>query len=286
MSERWLELAWIIPSALTEILGAELAELGALGMQEDFLPGEEPPPRQPWEQDKIIPMPEKRLLKVWFPLDTNIEEELADLCRHYPNAGRFSWSELGSEDWNNDWKQHFSRFVVSTDLAIAPPWEAQEGDLVIEPGLAFGTGGHPTTLSCLKAISIWGKRGSSCLDIGCGTGILALAAAHLGMNAYGVDIEPQAVDAARENAQKNALQVLFDDTPIQDISGEYDIVVANLYAEVLVELAPHILPRIRSKLALAGILTDRVQKVKTAFCSLQLIKETQEGDWTHLWYQK
>ena len=286
MSERWLELSWVVPAELTEILGAEVAELGALGMQEDFLPGEEPPPRQPWEEDKVIPMPEKRVLKIWFPLGTQIEEEIGDLCSTYPSVGTYSWSELGTEDWDQNWKQHFSRFQVSEGLAISPPWEAQEGDLVIEPGLAFGTGAHPTTLSCLRAIALWAKEGQTCLDIGCGTGILALAAAKFGIKSYGVDIEEQAVQSAQENAQKNDLDVRFDDTPIQKITGRFDIVVANLYAEVLIELAPYIIPRIGSHLALAGILSDRSAWVKEAFSSCTLIKEEQEGDWTHLWYQR
>ena len=286
MAEKWLELSWVVPNKLIQILGAELYDLGALGLQEDYLPGEEPPPRQPWETDRIIIEPSKRLLKVWFPLGTDIGHALRSLCAQYPSAGTYSWSILGNEDWDQDWKQHFQREVFSEYLAVAPPWQAQEGDLVIEPGLAFGTGNHPTTHTCLKAIAQWAQPGKKCLDIGCGTGILALAAAKLGMDVYGIDIEADAIHAARENAHHNNLTASFDDTPIEDVSDTYDIVVANLYAEVLVALSAHIIPRVNDKLALAGILHDRAHLVKAAFSEFCLLKEMRDGDWTHLWYSK
>lgn len=286
MSEKWLELAWVVPDKLTQIIGAELYDLGALGLQEDYLPGEEPPPRQPWETDRVIVEPPMRVLKVWFPIGTEIESQLQSLRAQYPSTGTYTWDVLGHEDWDQDWKQHFHRVVFSPQLAIAPPWEAQEGDLIIEPGLAFGTGNHPTTYTCLKAIALWAKPGDRCLDIGCGTGILALAAAKLGMDAYGVDIEADAVLAARENAASNDLRASFDDTSIEDISGTYELVVANLYAEVLIALSEHIIPKVKDKLALAGILSDRVHLVKAAFSELTLLKEIPEGDWTHLWWSR
>ena len=90
---------------------------------------------------------------------------------------------------------------ISEHLVIAPPWLAQSGDIIIEPGIAFGTGEHPTTYSCMEALAKWivedeKMQHQTCLDVGCGSGILALAAAHLGMNAYGIDIEEDAIAAA------------------------------------------------------------------------------------------
>ena len=285
MATEWKELSWTVPRTLTEIIGAELAELGALGVQEDYLEGEEPPPRQPWEQDRIIVDPEKRCLKVWFDLDCDIDAELVLLRTQYPSTGEYSWSVIAEEDWEHDWQQHFTRFVVSEQLAIAPPWEALSGDVVIEPGLAFGTGNHPTTLSCLEAIATWAKPSETCLDLGCGTGILALAAAKLSMNAWGVDFDPDAIEASQKNAQINQLHARFDATPIEDLKTPSYLVVANLYAEVLIALSPHIIPLVGKYLALAGILADRSHLVKDAFSSLNLIREKQEGDWVSLWYQ-
>ena len=286
MSDQWKQLSWIVPADITEILGAELGDIGALGIQEDYLPGEEPPPRQPWEEKTDAPSPKMRCLKIWFPNDAAVEDLVAELQKKYSSTGPCSWSHISEDDWEQDWKKHFHRFVISPSLAISPPWEAQEGDLVIEPGLAFGTGNHPTTLSCLEAIASWAKAGERCLDLGCGTGILALAASKLGMDAHGVDIEPEAVLASRQNAKLNKLEATFDDTPIENLSQIYPLVVANLYAEVLVTLAPHILPLVSRHLALAGILHDRVHLVKQSFSSLRLVREKQEGEWVSLWFAR
>lgn len=284
MAVEWRELSWIIPRELTEILGAELSDLGALGIQEDYLPGEEPPPRQPWEENKVIPDPAKRCLKIWFSLDTDIEHALVLLKKKYPTSGAYTWSTIKEDDWEQDWKQHFSRFVVSEKLTVSPPWEAQEGDLVIEPGLAFGTGNHPTTHSCLEAIAQLAVAGESCLDLGCGTGILALAAAKLGMHSLGVDFDLDAIQASQKNAAYNNLHAEFRNTPIEEIRTPYPLVVANLYAEVLIGLSSSIIPLVGRHLALAGILSDRVHLVKKAYNSLTLIREKQEGEWVSLWY--
>ena len=286
MSEEWKELAWVVPAHLTEILGAELGDIGAVGIQEDFLPGEEPPPRQPWEEDIEILLPKMRCLRVWFGMDADVEDSVAELQQRYPSTKSLSWSCISADDWDQDWKKHFTRFVVSSSLAVSPPWEAQEGDLVIEPGLAFGTGNHPTTHSCLEAIATWAKKGEKCLDLGCGTGILALAAAKLGMESYGVDCEQDAILASRQNAEFNNLHAVFDNTPIEELTETYPLIVANLYAEVLVNLSPYILPLVSRHLALAGILQDRAHLVKAAFSTLRIIREKQEGDWVSLWFAR
>ncbi len=286
MSDTWHELQWIVPVGLTEVLGAELGELGAVGVQEEYLPGEEPEPRQPWEQDRIIEERPLRILRVWFPVECDRDTILTSLLTRYPSTGRHSWSQINSGDWDADWKRHFKRQVLSDRLAVAPPWDAKEGDVILEPGLAFGTGDHPTTYACLEAISLWAKEGASCLDLGCGSGILALAAAKLGMRTTGVDNDLDAVHASIENAKMNGLSVRFESTPISELHGAYDVVVANLYAEVLVALAPSILRLTAGRLALAGILADRVSMVHDAFSSLRIIREKQEGDWISLWYQR
>ncbi|MEC7984094.1 MAG: 50S ribosomal protein L11 methyltransferase [Myxococcota bacterium] len=284
MSDCWHELRWIVPVKLTEILGAELSDMGAVGIQEEYLPGEEPEPLQPWEQDRIIEERPLRLLKVWFPVEIEKENLLSSLIERYPSTGTHSWSQINIDDWDSDWKRHFHRLIFSDALVISPPWEAKEGDLVLEPGLAFGTGDHPTTRSCLEAISLWAKEGGSCLDVGCGSGILSLAAAKLGMSAIGIDTDPDAIHSSLENARMNGLSIRFETTPVAELGGMYDIVVANLYAEVLVELAPFILPMVKEKIALAGILSDRAHLVRSAFEPLTLIREQKDGDWISLWY--
>ena len=125
----------------------------------------------------------------------------------------------------------------------------------------------------------------TCLDLGCGSGILALGAAKLGFDVVGVDIEPAAIVSANANAERNGLTADFSETDIADVHQVFDVVVANLFAEVLVALAPDILRVSKRYVALAGILATKSQMVETAFETLELIHKKQEGDWMSLWYQ-
>ena len=282
----WIELQWGVPRKLVDLLSSSLFELQALGVQEDYLPGEKPPPRHPWDTGPKPPEPPNILLKAWWEARDveQIQLSIQALQHRFPETMSVSWSRVVETDWGEDWKQNFHRHQISERLAVSPPWCAQKGDVVIEPGIAFGTGEHPTTFSCLEAIAQWAVPNQSCLDVGCGSGILALAAAHLGMNARGVDIEEQAIQAAKENARQNGLQAQFEQTDVFDITEKYSIVVANLYAEVLVALAPAILDRCEGKLALAGILISKEEMVLQAYQSRHLLRRKVDGDWVSLWF--
>ena len=105
MSDAWHELQWVVPVKLTEILGAELSELGAIGIQEDYLPGEEPEPLQPWEQNRVIAERPLRILRVWFPLEIAQQDLLSSLLKRYPTTGEYTWSQINSGDWDSDWKK-------------------------------------------------------------------------------------------------------------------------------------------------------------------------------------
>ena len=128
--------------------------------------------------------------------------------------------------------------------------------------------------------------GETLLDIGCGTGVLVFAGARLGMSVRGIDIDSDAVEASRENAQRNGLQGVFEPTPLQRVEGRFDLVVANLYAEVLVELAPYIEDKLGHHLVLAGILADRQEMVRSALGSLNLVEVHSDGDWVCLEYRR
>ena len=286
----WIELQWVVPRRAIELLSAQLFELGALGVQEDFIAGEAPPPRQPWDTGPEEPLPPFMLLKGWWEEEgiAQTKDAISRLAQEHPETREISWVGVSPQNWESSWKDHFSRKVFSDKLAIAPPWEAQEGDVILEPGIAFGTGEHPTTASCLEAISAWAEEGLTCLDVGCGSGILALAATKLGLRSVGIDIEEQAIVSANENAEKNNLQIDFSQTDIANIVSQFDIVVANLYAEVLVALSPDIIRCVTpgGKLALAGILTSKQSLVLEAFSSLRLLRTKEEGDWTALWLEK
>lgn len=282
----WIELQWVVPSHQLHLLAAELFDLDTLGVQEDYLPGEEPPPPQPWDTDVAVKEPEYRLLKAWWAeKEDGLDAHLTGIKTRLNLTTDPTWSQQHASDWGEDWKTHFKRHRVCDRLVVSPSWEAEAGDLIIDPKTAFGTGDHPTTRSCLRAISRWAEADQHCLDVGCGTGILALAAAKLGMKAVGVDIDEESILEARDNARINDLVADFSTRPIQQVEGSYPLVVANLFAEVLSMLAPDIIRLSNHRIALAGILADRAHLVKGAFSSLKLIHEEKEGDWLHLWYE-
>jgi len=286
----WVELQWDIPSEQSEVLSGQLFSLAALGVQEDYREGEEPPPLQPWDDpNTVVPQPERLLLKAWWEqVDfEDVQVKLNTLIATLDVETSVHWVPVSQEDWANAWKQHFSRRVFSDKLVISPPWEAQEGDVILEPGIAFGTGEHPTTASCLEALAVWADlpENRTCLDLGCGSGILALGAAKLGLDVVGVDIEAPAIVSANENAARNGFTIDFSQTDVADISDGFDIVVANLFAEVLVALSPDILRVSSGYLALAGILAEKSPMVEEAFASLELLRKKQEGDWMSLWYK-
>lgn len=278
---RWVELSLVVARGLLPHRSAELFELGALGLQEDFLEGEAPPPRQPWDTGPLPPVPKHKVLRAWFePAAGETAREVVELW-----AEESRWREVGQEDWADGWRASFQRLVISPTLAVSPTWAAEAGDLVVEPGMAFGTGDHPTTRACLERVEQLATPGASCLDVGCGSGVLALVAVREGMAAWGIDIDADAVRESRENAERNGLVVRFDDTPVHRVEGRYELVVANLYAEVLSKLAPEMRRCASRDIVLAGILADRAHLVEAAFAGLEVVERAQTGDWVCLHYR-
>ncbi len=268
-----------MPRKLAGPLGKELMALGALGVQEAHPPGFKPRYRQPWDQGPTQRPPRQVLLKAWFdqkPPPARLGTLLGSV--------EPSWRECAEEDWSESWKQHFGVLHVSEELVVAPPWDAPPGALVMEPGMAFGTGNHPTTLACLRAVARYARPGHRLLDVGCGTGILALAGAKLGMTAVGVDIDPEAITEARRHADRNGLAaaVSFSVTPIEQVNGSFDLVVANLFAEVLSGMAPELLSRAAGPIALAGILEERAPPVRAAFASRPILEDHTDEGWVSL----
>lgn len=282
----WAELRVVVERAAVE--GAEdlLMALGALGVVEDLLPGEAPRYQQPWDTGPPPPPPARNLLRAWWPAEgfADLFPTIGAALAERPGVGAPLWESIQDEDWGETWKRSFHRLVISERLAVSPPWEALPGDLIIEPGLAFGTGEHPTTRACLEGVARHARAGGTCLDVGCGSGVLALAAARLGMEAWGVDTDRDAVRSSLEAAALNGLRARFDDTPLERVDGRFDLVVANLFAEVIAALAPHLIRVTGGRLVLAGILADRAHLVEDALKGLPLVSRRQDGDWVSLEY--
>ena len=205
------------------------------------------------------------------------------------------------EDWSEDWKQNFSTFHIGEKLVVRPSWEnyaPQPGEVVIEidPGMAFGTGTHGTTQLCLETIAELLNRPDpplSMLDVGTGSGILALGAAALGLKEIVAnDIDPVACHVARENIKKNqyAEQIEISESPLEEIPGRFGLIVANILAEENVRLKQafleHLLPG--GWLVLSGILQEKESQVRDGFSDLPLevFPSLYQDEWVCLLLQR
>jgi ribosomal protein L11 methyltransferase len=193
------------------------------------------------------------------------------------------------QNWVQLTQSQFDPIKVSERLWIVPSWHESPDpaavNLILDPGMAFGTGSHPTTRLCLEWLERNVSEGCTVLDYGCGSGILAIAAARLGAGRVaGVDIDPLAVDAARSNAERNGVAALFADSAMP-VAGEYDVVVANILSNPLRVLAPAICAHVRSggRLALSGILREQAEEIIAIYAQWlpMQVADTRE-DWVCL----
>jgi ribosomal protein L11 methyltransferase len=187
------------------------------------------------------------------------------------NKPTFVVEPVPETDWVRQTQSQFDPIPISSRLWIVPTWhqapDSNAINLQLDPGLAFGTGSHPTTRLCLRWLDANLKGGESVLDYGCGSGILAIAALKLGAgNAVGVDIDPQAVQASRFNAEQNGVTADFF-LPDQAPSSAYDLVLANILSNPLRALAPLLAGATRpgGRLVLSGILAEQAQEIAAIY---------------------
>lgn len=201
------------------------------------------------------------------------------------------FSSIREEDWANNWKQYFKPFKVGDKLAVKPSWEEYTNDdgriiLEIDPASSFGTGQHHTTRLCLELLQSCIKKGDRLLDMGCGSGILSIAGVLLGASdTVAVDIEENAVKTAAENAAKNNIpetqyktffgNILTDKKLADEIDGKYDMITANIVADVLIAMKDFFVRYLRKggTLIISGIIEERMEEVLTAVESVGFIRQ-------------
>jgi ribosomal protein L11 methyltransferase len=239
--------------------------------------------------------PPKNLLVTKEALDRGLAE--IRKCGLHIGSGKITIRKLPREDWAESWKRHFPPLEIGNALLVKPSWSKRrprkgQQILVLDPGLSFGTGQHPTTEFCLRELVRWRDiaRKQSLLDIGTGSGILAIAAAKLGYApVHAFDFDPQAVSIARANARSNRVQrkihiACSDLTKLPHRSSQrYDIVCANLLADLLIAERNRILARLRpgGSLVVAGILKREFEEVQKAYKSagMTLIAGRAQNEW-------
>lgn len=244
----------------------------------------------------------KALIHVYISPDDNPAEAIAFLSEKYTAAGianTISTQNVRQEEWATAWKTYYHPTKLGERLVVCPSWESYErtGDEVVitlDPGMAFGTGSHDTTRLCLQLLEQQCAPGKQVLDIGSGSGILAISSALLGCKrAVGVEIDPTAVRVARENSAINhtddRVEFLCGDL-VQQVSGKYDIVCANIVADVIIRLLPDVgqFMAENAVIILSGIIDEREGDVLAALerHAFQVTQRRESAGWVALLCEK
>lgn len=233
----------------------------------------------------------------WTTVKETLLKNLEQAREQFPSLNLAREEQADPADWLEKWKE-FHKPVIMGNLWIGPPWLKDQADpdksaLIIDPGQAFGTGGHETTRICLALLTGWVRDGGRgrLLDVGTGSGVLALAGLFLGLDsALALDNDPLAVEAARINARVNNLdtQVEVDDRLLADIEEQFPLITANLTGPILKENSKELVRLLvpEGNLILSGILIEETDDIRRIFRELKFIKAIQIGEWTGLLMEK
>ena len=305
MDGTWIEVRVITKSEALEPISGIFYSLDCKGVAiedpEDILGREQGP--LTWDFADINVLEHKgkvAVVKAYFAEEDNIQDVLA-----YVNERLEELKEMGldlgeakvdhekmhEEDWANTWKQYYKPSKVGEKIVVKPIWEeyeAIENELVVDldPGMAFGTGTHETTRMCIQALERYVKEESTVFDVGCGSGILAIAAAKLGAKlAVGVDLDPVAVESSIENVGYNNLSniEILHGNLVEVIDEKADIVVANILAEIICILTDDVKRVLKDGgiFITSGIIHDRVDMVceKLEATGFEVIEKNRDGEW-------
>ena len=315
---KWNKYTLQTRTEIIDIISATLAEAGVEGVE---IEDKQPLSEEDKQQMFVDIMPEgpadDGIACVSFYIDADEDNEVIlsevhkqlDELREFIDigAGVIAESQTEDKDWINNWKEHFKQFYVD-DILIIPSWEevkAKDKDKMIihiDPGTAFGTGMHETTQLCIRQLKKYVTKTTKILDVGTGSGILSIIALKLGAkSAVGTDLDPCAKTAVEENKEANQVPTdsfammignIIEDREVQDEVGYeiYDIVVANILADVLIPLTPVIVNQLKTGgiYITSGIIEDKEEAVKAAIIKVGLTIEeiTYQGEWVSITARK
>ena len=294
---KWIELTVEVPPEYAEPISEIFHRYGHGGVAIEQEAGHNP------DEGEEPPVPKFVTVKTYLPEDNTTERRRNQidigvrLVAHFADISPLKERSIEEEDWQNAWKEHFHPLRIGQRIVICPTWrefDASESDIIInlDPGMAFGTGHHPTTRTCIEILERETKAGDRILDVGCGSGILSVVAVKLGAaSAVGLEIDPVAARAGEENARINGLEDKIQivqgtlPSPMAEARG-FDIVAANISARVVTDLAEHLINTlaIGGKLIAGGIIEPHVEGVVEALTAVgATVDETfVDRDWVTL----
>lgn len=310
MTKTWAQVSYAVPDEMVDDFSEFLLEFSPDGVVTENLTLDT-------FSVESLEVPPTRTVTAFFPADDTLEETMSrvgifleKISAEYPGfiPGEPIVAYIKEEDWSSNWKTHFKPVRIGKRLVVKPTWEDyphSPDDIILEldPGMAFGTGSHATTRLCMEVLEkIFFREGSysdagpdfpgRVLDVGTGSGILAVTAAKLGAkHITAIDIDPQAVTVATDNILMNGCEnyVSVSDTPLAAVEGEYDIVVANILAEELVKMSGELISKLRAGgfLILSGILTEKEEIVLHGFSGsgITFRETTRDAEWSCLAYR-
>ncbi|MBW2599656.1 MAG: 50S ribosomal protein L11 methyltransferase [Deltaproteobacteria bacterium] len=304
--KKWIEITVLTPPELVDALSNFLEEMGANGV---FQEEEHSPDESGFNNLKP---PAREEIKAWLPWSHNVKEQtvrieayIDSLSSIFPRLEkpRFSTKTISDPDWGEQWKKYFKPLRVSNNIIIKPTWERYSPaghDIVIDidPGMAFGTGQHASTAMCIMAIEdimlkSSGREEYDILDVGTGTGILAICAAKLGARAVtGIDIDPKAVEIAGKNIVINGVEdrVEIINRDIALCGGSFDLIAANLISGALIKLHSHLISLTKpgGYIIASGITEQDAKDVEKIFCNGEtVLHDTRsEKEWVCYTFKK
>lgn len=293
----WIELSVEVPPEFVEPLSQIFYRYGqgGIALEEEVVSKS--------NSKKELNKPNIVTLKTYLPIDSTTQDRLSrldiavKLLRYVCYVSELQSRVINENEWQTAWKEHFHVLRVGKRIVICPSWQhhtPKKSDIVIklDPGMAFGTGHHPTTQMCLQQLEILVTSQMKVLDVGCGSGILSIAAAKLGAeDVFGIEIDSTAHKVATQNVKENdvghIVKTSIGTIPNDQIQPKsYDIVIANITASVLIEIAPNLIKAMKpnGKVIASGILLEFKHNVEEKLISagVNIDNYVIEGDWVTL----
>jgi len=281
----WLQVRFPAEREQAQRLSDALEECGAMSVSIEHVDSGQVWVEAEWGE---TPVWQHSRVTALFSEHTDVQQVLGQLREFGVEPPLPTTHLLADEDWESSWKENYHPLQISERLWICPSWIAPPDptavNVILDPGMAFGTGDHPTTALCLEWLAEQDLTNKDVIDYGCGSGILSIAALKLGArSAVGVDIDPQALDVSRRNTVLNGVSGRFmayfpDNLPVESTA---DIVIANILARPLAELAPCIMGCVRAdgRLALSGLLREQEDMVRPHYERNFTFERRRRGEW-------